>query len=125
MLFVCLAWAWRQVHSARRSWVGLDFRGIRGGGGEGAVLGLFAVVWRVFAMVGRKRVSVVRLTSRSSARLRGLYLWGGERRVGVLWLGGLWVVFLFCMSTGWLSGPGVMFAGWSIGVVGTFVLQGS
>ena len=59
----------------------------------------------VFAVIGRKRVSVVRLVSRRNARLRGVCMRGGERCVGDLRVGGLWVVLFPCLFVGW-SRPG-------------------
>ena len=59
----------------------------------------------MFAVVGRNRVSVVRLVSKSIARLRGVCMWGKERRVGVLRRVG-------CFALGGLLGGGCVEREW-------------
>ena len=70
--------------------------------------------WSVFAVVGRNRVSVVRLVSKSIARLRGVCMWGKERRVGVLRRVG-------CFALGGLLGGGCDAREWRGISLGLFI----
>jgi hypothetical protein len=79
-----------------------------GWGGEGSAFGIV-----VCGLVGVRRVSVMRLVSSSSARLRGLCIRGGGRPF--VWFGlSVWVACLgsvFCW--GWAGCPGRVWVLWS------------